>query len=592
MKKIVLVLAMLLLSMLAMADDFLPVEKAFSVKITSEKAHQLDVHYHVAKGYKLYRDRLAFELNGKTIASASIQFPKAEEYFDEGLGQKMAVYHQDFVLPITMNGQADKGEIKLRYQGCADAGLCYPPVTKVLPYQLAQTNVSQTDKPEVETTAQSSAAQVQASSAGSKEDVALNTLKHASLLNMLVIFFGFGLLLSLTPCVLPMIPILSTIILGQQQQDKRHNFMLSLSYSLGMATVYTMLGVLAGLAGASMAAYLQQPWVLILFALLLVGLALSMFDVYQLQMPASIQTRLSSQSGQLRAGSLVNTYFMGLLSGLVVGPCVAAPLAGALIYISQTKDVLLGGSALFSMAMGMSVPLLLLGISAGSLLPRVGAWMDAVKHLFGVMLFAVALWMLNPVLSGSLNLFLWGVLAIFTALVFRPFEQIQSGHFLHVLKLTLALVLLLIGGMQIVGAGMGHQQLLSPLKSADAQLASRANPTLNFRQVNSLEELKTAIAQSDQPVLVDFYADWCTSCQELEHFTFADANVQQQLNRYLLLRVDVTKGSPEDQQLMKFYQVFGPPTILIFSAHKPVVKQKITGFVDANELLKELREGV
>ncbi|HHE07688.1 MAG TPA: protein-disulfide reductase DsbD, partial [Chlorobaculum parvum] len=423
--------------------------------------------------------------------------------------------------------------------------------------------------------------------------LAKSTLESGSWWKISAAFLLFGLLLSFTPCMLPMVPILSSIIVGEGESTKMKSFLMALAYCLGMALVYTSLGVAAGLTGEGLSGALQKPWVLLLFSLLLVALSLSMFDVYELQVPASLQTSLNKTTGKLKGGKFAGVFLMGAISALVVGPCVAAPLAGALVYISQTKDVFIGGLALFSMAIGMSVPLLLIGLSAGSLLPKAGGWMIGVKYVFGMLLIAVAIWIVTPVLPTPALMAAWGGLAILSAVFTGVFCQSADkltigGKF----KKTLGLVFFIIGAMELVGAASGGSNVLQPLSGLRGGSGSVAaqEEHLTFKRIHSIEELERELQSSaGKPVMLDFYAEWCVSCKELEKFTFNNPEVQKALADVTLLQVDVTANTDDDKALMKRFALFGPPGIIFFDkSGNEQANNRIVGFVEAEELLKHL----
>jgi thiol:disulfide interchange protein DsbD len=393
-----------------------------------------------------------------------------------------------------------------------------------------------------------------------------------------------------------MLPILSTIIVGHGATVSRgRGFTLALSYSLGMALVYTALGVAAGLAGEGLAASLQKPWVLALFAAALVALALSMFGVYELQLPASVSGRLSDASQRLPAGRFAGVFAMGGVSALIVSPCVAAPLAGALVYLSQTRDVWLGGTALFALAAGMSVPLLLVGASAGALLPRAGGWMEEIKRLFGLLLLGVALWTVQSVLPAPLMLALWGALALGAAvmLVSRDAHHRighQPGWTKSLWRRSVAAVLAACGLLQLVGAASGGSDPLQPLAHLRADALAARPGGATFAPVRSVAELDAALSGAARPVMLDFYADWCVSCKEMERFTFVDPAVQRKLEGALLLRADVTANNADDRELLKRFQLFGPPGTIFFDAQGREVKAaRIAGFQDSGRFLETLQ---
>lgn len=620
------------------ADDFLEPDQAFKLTARVADAATLELLYEIAPGYYMYRERFAVEAAPSGVELGAPGYPKGKVKFDETFGKEVETYRDMLRIPLPVRAAPAEFKLTVTSQGCADKGLCYPPRPQVLKVQVADGAIRQvellpdeagaawqpalapavalkggatpgtaqagapataTDRP----AASGSAGAATGTSGAGGIDAAL---RSGSLWTVVGVFFVAGVLLSFTPCVLPMLPILSSIIVGQGAPVSRlRGFGLSLAYSLGMALVYTAMGVAAGLAGEGLAAALQNPWVLGAFALLLVAFALSMFGFYELQMPAALQSRLSATSGRLQGGSVAGVFLMGGLSALIVGPCVAAPLAGALVYISQTRDVLLGGSALFALAAGMSVPLLLLGLSAGSLLPRAGAWMDGVKRFFGVLLIAVALWMVAPVLPAWLGMAAWGTLALGCAVQLRAFDRLpDDAPGVRRVSKAMGLALALAGAAQIVGLLSGGRDLLQPLAhlraaavvGAGAAPALAGNPAgsptahgVSFQRVKSVAELDAAVRSAGRPVMFDFYADWCVSCKEFEQFTFTDAQVQARLAQMLLLQVDVTANSAEDKALLKRFGLFGPPAILFFDATgQELADRRVIGFQNATQFLASL----
>ncbi len=600
--------ALLMFALLAYAslaeaqEEFLDPEIAFVLR-AEQTRNGLSVAWDITPGYKLYRDKLSWDMPG--LDASAIALPEAERVYDENFDEEMAVYHHSFAVDVPLPALQGDSALRIGYQGCADAGLCYPPITKVvtlrpgyagpvevsLPAEGASLFGASATPALLNTTAQNATAP-----AAMPEDdasVATRMLQSRNLWTIAAGFFLFGVLLSFTPCVLPMVPILFSIIVGIQGDAARkrsQGFRLAMSYSLGMALVYTALGVSAGLLGEGLAAYLQAPWILASFAALLVLFSLSMFDVYQLQMPASLQSRLDGLSGNFRGGQMAGVFGIGAISALIVGPCVAAPLAGALIYISQSGDVLLGGVALFCMAMGMSVPLLLTGLSAGSLLPRAGAWMNHLKIFFGILLLGVAIWMLTPVLPAAVMLFLWGALAIFAAMYLGIFDGPTQAHSFRT-RFTgmLAMCLLLVGLAEIIGAVSGAQNPLQPLALAGAGTATpRAQETTRFERVTSLAQLEQRLATATTPVMLDFYADWCVSCKEMERFTFSDPEVAALMGQFTLLQADVTANTAQDRELLKSFSLFGPPGIIFFNPDGEAVS-RVIGFTPADKFTASLR---
>jgi thiol:disulfide interchange protein DsbD len=593
------------------ATDFLDVDRAF---VMSPRVHdgQLELAFDVQPGYYLYRERIDVEDADSTHTKPAPRFEAGQIKHDPTFDRDMEVYHHPMSVEVGLAGPAQARELKVSYQGCAEAGLCYPPQTRVLhvaldsagqvlsigngPSPKAET-VPATDTPEA-----AAAAQAAPSNELSRIE---QKLKSGSLLAIAGVFALAGLLLSFTPCVLPMLPILSSIIVGQGQGVSRlRGFLLAASYSMGMAVVYTGFGVVAGLLGEGLAAALQNPWVLGAFAMLLVALSLSMFGAYNLQLPGSWQSNVSQTSDKMRAGSFVGVFFMGGLSALVVGPCVAAPLAGALVYISQTRDVVIGGVALFAMAMGMSVPLLLLGVSAGTLLPRAGAWMESVKTVFGMMLLAVALWLVQPVMAPTVVLFLAGVWLALGAAFLGAFDTLTAtASVLHRSLKGMGLVMALLATVEMVGALAGSGDALRPLQpfTMAARLApgttlATANAgeaaQLPFRRVSSPAELESAIANAGgRTVVLDFYADWCVACKEMEHFTFSDPAVRKKLEGALLLQADVTANAGPHKTLMKRFGLFGPPGVLFFDSKGQERKEaRVVGFQKAEAFVESLTQ--
>jgi thiol:disulfide interchange protein DsbD len=570
-------LLLLATTQLGLADDFLDPEQAFKVEARMLQPGMAEVSFLVADGYYLYRDRIKIVAEGASLGE--FQLPPGKVKFDETFQKEVETYRGRVVLNVPVQVSADF-ILKLGRQGCADQGLCYPPMETSVKLSAVATSGSNGKDGALLTTELD--AQPKAASASPSDSYSISqALKSGKLIAILPLFFLLGLGLAFTPCVLPMVPILSFIIVGEGVGIKRsRGFFLSLSYALGMALVYTALGVAAGLIGEGLAATLQNPWVLGSFAALMAGLSLSMFGVYQLQVPGALQTKLTVFSEGQRNGKLIGVFLMGAISALIVGPCVAAPLAGALVYISQTRDVLVGGSALFAMAMGMSVPLLLMGISAGSLLPRAGAWMEAIKRFFGVLMLAMALWMVSPVIPA------WAQMAGWAALLLG-----YAGYqlFIHrggVPSKVFAVTLALLGLTQLIGVSTGGRDVYAPV----AHLFGAPAHTVNFKRIGSLSELNEVLLQSKgQVVMLDFYADWCVSCIEMEKLTFSDAQVKAKLDKILLLQVDVTANNAQDKELLKRFNLFGPPGIIFFDAQgQELIDARVIGYQNVEKFLTSL----
>jgi thioredoxin:protein disulfide reductase len=578
-------------------DDFLEPERAFKFAARALDERSVEVSFEVAPGYYLYREQFRFEARDAQLGSAAIPVGKVK--FDETFQKDVETYRDTLRITLPVTQAAQRFRLTVTSQGCADKGLCYPPMQSAADVSLAGFGgdgaVRVLAASEMAAPAAAAAPAPAVAAAPAPRAVEINTaapgdaaqldaaLRGGRFWPVVGVFFVAGVLLSLTPCVLPMLPILSSIIVGQGgAPSRRRGLALALSYSLGMALVYTAFGVAAGLAGEGLAAALQNPWVLGAFAAGLVALAMSMFGVYELQLPGALTSQLAGASQRLPAGRAAGVFAMGGVSALIVSPCVAAPLAGALVYLSQTRDVWLGGSALFALASGMSVPLLLVGASAGALLPKAGAWMDEVKRFFGLLLLGVALWTVQSALPAPLVLALWGALAVAAAvLVFGVGFAARRPAW----RYGVAGVLALLGLMQFVGAASGGADPLQPL--AHLRGAPAAAP--QFKLVSSVAELDAALEAAGRPVMLDFYADWCVSCKEMERYTFSDAAVQRKLGGALLLKADVTKNDADDRALLKRFALFGPPGTIFFDAQgHEIDSARVIGFQNSDQFLRSL----
>jgi thioredoxin:protein disulfide reductase len=550
------------------ADNYLEPEQAFKGSASAADAKTVHVRIEIAPGYQLYRERMSVEAAGDGARLGDVVLPKGEVKFDTTFNKSVEVLHGTAAIRVPIASAAKDMRLRVNYQGCAEEGLCYQPQTSIVAVSVADGKVSGAQWLGDESAAAATPAPP------SESGRIQSALRSGNLITIAGVFLLAGVLLSFTPCVLPMVPILSSIIVGRGKKVSRaRGFSLALAYSLGMAMVYTAFGMVAGLLGEGLAAALQNPWVLGAFALLLATMALSMFDVFQLQMPSALQARFTQASNHLPGGRYVGVFLMGGLSALIVGPCVAAPLAGALVFISQTRNVTIGGLALFSLAMGMSAPLLLVGVSAGSLLPRAGGWMSHVKTFFGVLLLAVALWLVSPVLPAAVTMLLIGAALLVAAMYLRLFDRVIEGvtgrqRFAQ----GVGLVFAVLGSTQVVGALSGADNPMQPLKhfARGSELSAPATPAVqrsDFRRVRTVVDLDEALrSAAGRPVMLDFYADWCVSCKEMEHLTFSDAAVRERMGRGLLLQVDVTANSADDKALLKRFGLFGPPAILFFDA--------------------------
>ncbi|MBP7983830.1 MAG: protein-disulfide reductase DsbD [Chromatiaceae bacterium] len=617
-------------------DDqaLLPAEEAFRLGAEVVGPDRLRLSWTIAEGTYLYRDKLALDLERPTgISLGDYELPPAELVKnavkpDGSLGD-VALYRDriDLELPL-QRGDTAPTTITLiaKFQGCADIGVCYPPRKERIELALPQAAAAAlaavapggkpSTAPDSTARAEKTAAPIQTppatqpeagtvasprpSAPVSEQDRIAATLASGNVWAALALFFGFGLLLALTPCVFPMIPILSGIIAGHGPGlSTRKAFWMSLTYVLAMSLTYAIAGLLAGLGGANLQAAFQDPWILSLFALVFVALALSMFGFYDLQLPSSLQTRIASFSQRQQGGHLIGVAIMGVLSALIVGPCVAPPLAGALIFIGQTGDALLGFAALFAMGLGMGAPLLAIGTSAGKLLPRAGVWMEAVKAVFGVALLGVAILLLERLLAPSIAMLLWGALLICSATYMGALHHlpVEAGGWRKLWK-GLGLVTLVYGALMLVGAAAGGKDTLQPLRGLGFGAGggtANAAPHASFKAIKGLADLEREIAAaqaSGRPLLLDFYADWCVSCKEMERYTFSDPAVAAEMARFVLLQADVTANDEEDQALMQGrFGIPGPPAILFFDPQGQERRdRRLVGFMPAAEFTRHLQD--
>lgn len=586
------------------SQELLPPEQAFEIGVSARNANTLIATLTPTPDYYLYRDRISFSVVGPAgVTVASVALPQGKPKADPTFGTVQVYFHPvEAVIALRHDGEKPP-EIQLlaSYQGCNEPlGVCYPPVEKIVTVALSGFAAASTaNEPTANTppriaTGPGAAAVKPAILDSSDPDVVGQLFAQGNRWVLVAAFFGFGLLLAFTPCMLPMIPILSGIIVGRGAPlTRRHALGLSAIYVLGMAITYALAGVAAGLAGTLLSAYLQNPWVLGSFALIFVLLALSMFGFYELQLPAVLQNRLNATSGRMRGGRALGVFLMGVLSAIIVGPCVAAPLAGALLYIGQTHDVLLGGAALFSMAIGMGVPLLVIGASAGSLLPKSGPWTIAVQRVFGVVMLGVALYMLTPVIPVVAQQLLWAALLIVPAIYLHALDPLPAdarGH--RRLFKGVGVLLLLVGAALLVGALSGHRELLQPLAGLRGATTTSQMRELPFQPVRSVADLDARLLGArGRPVMLDFWAEWCVSCKEMEQFTFSDERVHARLKNTLLLRADVTANNADDQALLRRFKLFGPPGIVFFDSKGTEIAFQVIGYQSADQFLASLGRG-
>ncbi len=569
----------------------LPPEEAFSLQAIATGPASILVRADAQPGYYLYREQFAFRIDRSDLEVAEAVLPAGEAIVDESFGET-EVFFGEVEIPVHLArpaGPAQRVDLTIDYQGCREGSICYPPLTRTIEVELpaAEQAVRQ-----AETEPSAPASEVEAAAPPAAEQDRLAAALSGTPMLALLLFLIAGLLLAFTPCVFPMVPILSGLIAGEGDRlTTWRAFRLSLVYVLAMALVYTAFGVVAGLFGQNLQALFQHPVVLSSFAALFVLLSLAMFGFYELQLPSSWQTRLNEMSNRAEGGTLMGAAIMGALSALVVGPCVAPALMGALIYIGQTGDAVLGGAALFSMAMGMGIPLIVWGTSAGKWLPRAGVWMNAVKAVFGVGLLALAIWMLERVIPPAATMLLWGVLAIASAVYLGALTRLPlevSGW--RKLWQAMGVVLLLFGGAQLIGALSGGDDWLRPLDHLRGGAAVAPVEAASFRQIDRLTDLESAIAAAPGPVFLSFTAEWCVDCRRMERRTFPDPIVQQRFAEMTLLKVDVTDYNEDHQEILGHFGLIGPPAYLFFDQGREVSGLRAYGFLTAARLATMLDE--
>ena len=569
------------------ADALAPAD-AFSLEAIASGPASVLVRAIAQPGYYLYRDHFAFDIDEVDFGVVRADLPQGEAITDESFGDTRVFFGEvEFTLHLARPAGSEQDvSLRIAYQGCKEGSICYPPLEKTVPVRLPAATTA------VRQAVEEAPAAAAAPAAGEQDRLAA-ALAGTPVLALLL-FLLAGLLLAFTPCVFPMVPILSGLIAGEgDRMTTARAFRLSLVYVLAMALVYTAFGVVAGVFGQNLQALFQHPAVLGGFAFLFVVLSLAMFGFYELQLPSSWMTRLNAWSNRAEGGTLLGAAIMGALSALVVGPCVAPALMGALIYIGQTGDAVLGGAALFSMAIGMGIPLIVWGTSAGKLLPRAGGWMNAVKAVFGVGLLALAIWMLERIVPPAVTMLLWGVLAIASAVYLGALARLPaevSGW--RKLWQALGVVLLLVGGAQLIGALSGGDDWLRPLHHLRAGPAGGPVESVRFRQVDTLEELERAVRASDTPVFLSFTAEWCVDCRRMERRTFPEAAVQERFARMTILKVDVTDYSSDDREILERFGLIGPPAYLFFSQGRELGGLRTYGFLPAQRLAAMLDEAL
>ncbi len=560
--------------------EFLHPDEAFVLSTSFEDSNTLRAHWVIADGYYLYKDKMRF--TASDIQFGAARLPAGKPKYDEFFGDTEVYYGAvEALVPFSRPGpQSQQVAVSVQYQGCAEDGICYPPISRDITMMLPEANAATASRT------------LENTRPVSEQDRLAGLIRHSNLLGVMGTFFVLGLLLAFTPCVLPMVPIISGIIAGQGKDvTTGRAFALSLTYVLGMALTYTIAGAMFAAAGQQAQSFFQQAWIIIAFSGLFVVLALSMFGLFQLQMPASIQSRVADLSNRQRTGTFVGTAVIGALSALVVTACVAPPLVAALAVIGQSGDVYRGGAALFAMSMGMGAPLLVVGASAGKLLPKAGPWMETVKALFGVMMLGVAIWLLARIVPDWLTMLLWAGLAFAAAFVLGVFRSAPTA--VGKLGRAFGVVAVAYGVLLLVGTATGSTDPLQPLKGLrhDGHAAH-----LSFQRIKSVADLEREIegaSRAGQPAMLDFYADWCVSCKEMEKYTFTDGSVHEALEGALLLQADVTANDEEDKALLKYFGIFGPPTIAFFNpSGEEMEAYRVVGFVPPAEFRDHVQEAL
>ncbi|MBP9712355.1 MAG: protein-disulfide reductase DsbD [Sterolibacterium sp.] len=601
----------------ANADPLDP-NQAFRFSARALDAHTIEARWQIAPEYYLYRDKFRFEAEPASIKLGAAQLPPGKLKADDNFGS-VETYHDSVTIRLPVEaGDRSQFTLKARSQGCADMGICYPPLAQQTvitfpastpasrPAPLTSRTPQQFDAPAPPlpmSTAPAEAPDMTETAPptappekGDESSRIARLIKDASLGASLLFFLGSGLVLAFTPCMLPMVPILSGIIVGHGHDIGRGRaFALSFAYVIGMALTYAAVGVAAGLSGTLVSAALQNVWFLGFGALIFVLLALSMFGVYELQMPSFLQGRFRDEANRQQGGSLHGVFLMGVISAAIVGPCVAAPLAGALLYIAKTGEALLGGLALFALGLGMGLPLILIGASARHLLPKPGPWMNAVNRFFGVLLLGVAIWLISPVIPLMAQMLAWAALLILPAIYLHALDPLPPrAHGWQKLGKGLGVISLLLGAALLMGALGGSRDPLQPLGFLRGNATPHTRPTetpTHFTRIKTLTELEAHLKNPSRPVLLDFYADWCVSCKEMERLTFADPQVAAQMNRMQLLQVDVTEDTADDRALLKRFELFGPPGIIFFNAQGQENHDlRVIGFQPAETFLPILQQ--
>ena len=579
MKKVLLLLLIFIYSFsIELSAPVLEPEEAFKTTFIKNQDN-INLKLELGKSIYLYDNKLKIFITKPVNIEITkeINIPNPESY-DEFI---VHFKNLDLTIPFSLlKSKVDSSEyeVEIKFQGCSKAGLCYAPMSEKFSFILENDslkNFKEVTKIEEK--------KIQTTITLNETDTIASSLRDENIFLVLITFFGFGLLLSLTPCVFPMIPILSSIIVGASKNETMtasRGFFLSLVYVLSMSIAYTIAGVIAGIFGANLQAALQNPYVLVVFALIFVALAFSMFGYFEIRLPQSFQTKLNKTTDGKEKQGIVGIAIMGFLSALIVGPCVAPPLAGALVYIGQTGDAILGGLALFVMSLGMGVPLLLIGLGAGKFMPKPGGWMESITRIFGIVMLGVAIWLLDRVLDPSVIMILWALLLLGSAIYLKIYQNIIAQ--------LITVVIFILGAVLFIGAISGATNPLKPLeKFTSSKAVDILDKKLVFTKIKNIAELELAIKNSDKPIMLDFWASWCVACKEFEDITFKDEEVMKKLQGFTLLKADVTANSEEDKALQKMFAVVGPPALIFWDKDKNEVKSsKIVGYKNPKDFLE------
>src|SRR5574344_1969537 len=584
MKKIVIFLMLFIYSFsLEIGNKVLEPEEAFKVDFIKNE-NSLNIKIELGKDIYLYDDKLQVNITKpkKVELLKDLKLPKPFPY------DGFIVHFDDLNIEIPYSLlksklDSNKYEIEFKFQGCSKAGLCYAPMVEKQVI-FFEADLKEEVKEDIKQKDEAISSLKQENENLSETDNIAATFKASSFLLVVATFFGFGLLLAFTPCVFPMIPILSSIIVKASQNESmsaKKGFLMSFVYVLAMSFAYSLAGIIAGIFGANLQASLQNPYVLVVFAFVFIALAFSMFGYFEIRLPASLQTKINKTTDGKEKQGMLGIAIMGFLSALIVGPCVAPPLAGALVYIGQTGDALLGGMALFVMSLGMGVPLLLIGLGAGKFMPKPGGWMEGVTKIFGIIMLGVAIWLIERVINPSITIYLWAILFLGTGIYLKIYT--------HLIFELIRLVITIIGVILLVGAISGATNVLKPLEKFTSNKSFVKEDELKFIKIKNIKELEDAILKSSKPIMLDFWATWCVSCKELDEITFKNDEVIKRLQNFTLLKVDVTQNSEDDKAIQKKFGVVGPPALIFWDENKQEVKSaKIVGYKDPKEFLESV----